>query len=297
MMNACRHSYCYPNYRCQMITYSSYPYSMPVLPDPVLLSGGGGVGGEGYSSGGEYILPLPHAPLDPISESVLLSGGGGGEYAREPYAQDPFTRDLYERRKAHTLAVRQILENASSRHLTDAERESAEFHMKSARDIDRVLEQMYPVEEFDNDPGGLGPTGPLARARKLHEDKLYYNDAEVTVAQELYKAQKQADEEASLYFEITGRSKAHWKHWGYEEWREEYIATGMSVPFEKMVGKVTAGTYPPVVIRGKTTPDHRLLLPVRGLVNAWSLVRDNPLLIFPVFGVTLVLLAIILAIL
>lgn len=89
-------------------------------------------------------------------------------------------------------------------------------------------------------------------------------------------------EKCELYFEVTGRPTTngtmdHYSRWDYADWREEYLATGQSFAFDKMMERYD-GSEPVTKAVNKTSP--------------WSAVRnfvsDHPSLLVLLLIATIV---------
>lgn len=78
------------------------------------------------------------------------------------------------------------------------------------------------------------------------------------------------DKEAELYFEVTGRGTTngtldHYTKWDYSDWREEYLATGQSYAFDKMMELYDGSELPKPVTKTVNPFD-----------KAWDFLRERP---------------------
>ncbi len=85
------------------------------------------------------------------------------------------------------------------------------------------------------------------------------------------------DQEESTYFEVTGRPMVGTLH-TYQQWRDEYLRTGMSLPFDRMLSHVTQFTHSdlldgPELVPAKRKGSYRAPSIVMGFASGtWALV-------------------------
>lgn len=78
------------------------------------------------------------------------------------------------------------------------------------------------------------------------------------------------DKAAELYFEVTGRGTVngtldHYSKWDYSDWREEYLATGQSYAFDKMLELYDGSELPKPVTKTVNPFD-----------KAWNFLGERP---------------------
>jgi hypothetical protein len=108
-------------------------------------------------------------------------------------------------------------------------------------DAEKVAEAILAVSDLPEVTGvPVSAPSPSASPFSLYQD--YHNSQMVTSVLGYRVPEKtEREQEEDVYFDIAGDPPAG-KPTTYKDWRAEYLRTGMSLPFERMMERVTQHT-------------------------------------------------------